>query len=218
MNSHLFKIISEKLTKQTSLAFFVAGSLLLGSTLLKGLHWFTEVSPPVILIALIASAGLLTAFIGIIGLYARLTAYSKHLSYLGTIYSVGTAGIVTLMFGWVILDHILRAFEIASLGSLPEIVFLVVIALIAMAFIFVSITVTVADVVSDLVGYFLFGFIATWIGLLGLEIIVNGNVPNWIYFGIYSFQPITLLSIGYYLNSESETVRHKTENPITSTG
>jgi hypothetical protein len=191
------------LARRSGAAFLVAGGLLLGSTTLKGIGWFTTASPPAGLVMLFAVPGLLVTFAGLLGLYPRLADRSPRLSRAGLAATIigGTGLLVTV--AWGVVGGALRAvFGEALPATPPEALFVALVATIALAAGLFGVAGLRTRVPSRRVGLLLLGYAATYVALVVAGIAL-ATVPDWLYLGIYGAQPVVLVTTGYHLRRAS---------------
>lgn len=187
------------LSRRSGATFLVAGGLLLGSTALKGMGWFTAASPPAGLVMVFAVPGLLVTFAGLLGLYPRLADRSPRLSHAGlAATAVGGTGLLVTI-AWGMGGGALRAvLGEAVPATPPEAVFVVLVATIALAAGLFGVAGLRTRVPSRRVGLLLLGYAATYVALVVAGVAL-ATVPDWLYLGIYGAQPVLLLTTGYHL-------------------
>lgn len=187
---------SKWLARRSSVAFLVAGGLLLGSTTLKGIGWFTAASPPTRLVVLFAVPGLFATFAGLFGLYPRLTSRSPRLSNAGGLATAvaGTGLLVTA--GWSTGGDALRAALGGWVPATPPVaVFLALVATVALAAALFGTAAVRTRTPSQRVGHLLLGYAATYVALVVVGVMLT-TVPDWLYLAIYGAQPAVLLATG----------------------
>jgi hypothetical protein len=191
------------LERRSKTVFLIAGVLLLGYAVSKGVYTFTDVTPVGAFDVAYGGLGLLVTTVGLFGLYPRLRDGAPRLSIAGVVFA-GIAAIGTFaLLGW------LAGATLAMKGypAIPEespawtvLALIVVFVTIALGFLLFGAASLRTDVFSRTVGWLLVVPGLGWIGL----IVGNVALPSGQYLGlVYVPISVALLSVGYLFQTGS---------------
>lgn len=167
---------------------------------------------------LFAVPGLLATLGGLLGLYPRLADRSPRLARAGGIATVVAGGGLLVTVAWSVGGDVLSAAMQGDVpASPPEIVFVSLIAALALAAALFGVAGLRAGGPWRRVGRFLLGYAATYVALVAAGIALTA-VPNWLYFAIYGGQPVALLVTGSALRRGLTPTDHDLPTDETVTG
>jgi len=192
----------EPLERRTGTVFLIAGMLLLGYAVSKGIYTFTEVTAVGAFDVAFGGVGLLVALLGLFGLYPQLNEDAPWVSLAGLVAAViATVGNVALL-GWLAGATLTRTGYPAVPEEAPVwtgLALFVVFVTIALGFLLFGAVSLHVDAVPRTIGHLLVVPGLGWVGL------VAGNVvlPSGQYLGLV-YVPIclALLAAGYHLQTE----------------
>lgn len=190
------------LERRSGTVFLIAGVLLLGYAVSKGIYTFTDVTPVGAFDVAYGGLGLLVAMLGLFSLYPSLRDGAPRLSLVGAaVTGIGTVATLA-MLGWLASATLLQA----GYPAIPEespawtvAALIIVFVMIALGFLLFGAASLRTDVLSRTVGRLLLVPGLAWVGL----ILGNVALPSGQYLGLV-YVPIclALLAIGYRLQTE----------------
>lgn len=196
------------LDRRIASAFLLAGGLLAGSTILKGVEWYTHVTVPGTAIALFALPGLMGSILGLLGISHRLTARAPRLSR-ATVVVALIAGIAILStYGWLLVGGLLSTTLGLDVSPTPPpfvLVFLVV--TMGIGFGLFGVTIVYSAVPSRLIGRLMLVFAVSWFAIVAAGAVFGPAVPEWVYLLAYGSQPLVLLTTGVALRGDAGATR-----------
>lgn len=200
--SHTTQGIWESFERQTVTAFLLAAVLLLAFAAIVGLNSYTEITIPIRVLPVVGGLGLVTASLGIVGLYPRLGEGAPRLSLAGVV-AVLLAGVGELfVIGWPVVS-------VATGGSAEPPAWYAVGLLIALVFnalgyLLFAIGTLRTSALSRTVGGLLLVPPVLWIILLIVGTMTDVNPDVF----VYPIMSAALLALGYRLRDESVSTGH----------
>lgn len=184
--------------------FLVAGVLLFGYAVSKGIYTFTDVTPIGAFDVAYGGFGLLVAMVGVLGLYPRLSDRAPRLSLVGVVFTVIGAVATSSVLGWLASATLTRAGYPAIPEEQPAWIlaaFFIVFPTLSLGFLLMGIASLRTDVLSQTVSRLLLVPGLAWMGL----IVANVVLPSGQYLGLLAYVPasLALLAIGYFLRTDS---------------
>lgn len=207
-------MLLKPLERQSKRVFLVAGVLLLGYAVSKGIYTFTDVIPIGAFDVAYGGIGILVAMLGLLGLYPRLSDGAPRLSLAGVVVTVIGAVCTLALLGWLASATLLRAGYPAIPEEAPAwtvaALFIVFVTL-ALGFLLFGAASLRTDVLSQTVSRLLVVPGLAWIGL----VVANAILPAGQYLGLLAYVPVSLalLTIGYLLSSGAVQTDHMESAP-----
>lgn len=191
----------DRLEQQNATAFLIAGALLAGVAVYKGIGAFTSTSVPMEVAIIVGGLALIAPVVGLLGLYPRLREVAPRLSVIGIVSAVVAAGIVFAVLVWFFGTTL-------QLGRFPVWTEAPVWTAAALAVVFLTLS----------LGFLLFGVASLWTTALSRPVSLLLVVPAVMWLGllanvfvraianfdffVYVVISAAVLAIGYRLRTE----------------
>lgn len=193
----------ESFEKWSAWVFLVAGVLMLIPSVRSAIEMVTAISFSGTITGLFGFVGIVLSYIGLIGLFPRLTDKTPRLARAGIVLVGLPAIVLFVLIGWVIGTLIVPAIpSVEAMLPAPAMVFRSVFLLFALGTVAFGIASLRSRVPSRTVGVFLLILAADWFGILSATLVFSGTFPPWVSFITWVGSAGPLVAIGYSLRTE----------------
>lgn len=193
-------------------AFLIAGVLLAGVAVYKGVGAFTSWSVTMEVDLIVGGLALIAPVIGLLGLYPRLREAAPRISLIGIVSAVVSAGIVLAVLVWFFATTLqLGRFPVWNEAPVWTAAALAVVFLtLSLGFLLLGVASLRTTALSRPVSLLLVVPAVMWLGLLA-NVFVRA-IAN-LDFYVYVVNAAAVLAIGYFLRTETEPTDHPEPAP-----
>lgn len=214
-------ILGKVLERWSASVFLAAGGLLLVTTAINGVDVVTPIDTQegvlLWLEGLTGFGGVVLTFVGLLGLYSRLSNVAPRLARTGTLLAVGPTMFFTVVLvfcaglapalGYPSLKTLVPSFVTIATGTLLPF---------ALALTLFGIGSLRTAMPSRSVGGFLLVIAAAWFVFFGATWVYAPHTPVWVTFVQTSMMAVPTVAIGYHLRTDTGWAHHAASSDVTT--